>query len=473
MNRIFNLTVFLFGALLAVPAHAQLPAKNIPQLLKASLTANKSLGTATALSPAQLHMLDSQFSALEETRRALLQNPGWAVSANFAQTAQYLKDLGLPLPPQPAPTSSSEEKTRYLQQLNALLYQESNALAPLVNHRPRPLTPPNRFEWMPDKLLKNQALSQEKWEQILKIGSPAFSFGTPNWDEVHISPAEEFSNPQSSLYADPDILRSIITNTRIPTQDMYDLILTEKSFSPQTRQALICAIEEAASVLTHNFTRIYMYAFGSIPSVRYISGSVPQRNAALATYAKTVQNRLINKLEEKGRWSERDFDLFAQVSVFLEPQRARAVLGAVTYLEPQAARWLLNHSLTDKFSQRILSKLQETRDQQSTIWPDGNLTPKQPIHLPFKRLEYERIQSLKSYNIVLAKRLQALMNLEYGVRKAKEILKASASNPGEPAERLSAEIYVKAREARLQKLINETRAQVVNIESEIFHSSNK
>ena len=65
------------------------------------------------------------------------------------------------------------------------------------------------------------------------------------------------------------------------------------------------------------------------------------------------------------------------------------------------------------------------------------------------------------------------MNLEYGVRKAKEILKASASNPGEPAERLSAEIYVKAREARLQKLINETRAQVVNIESEIFHSSNK
>ena len=93
---------------------AQTPAKNLSQFLKASCTAPKCLGKTGVLSASQRHMLQSNFIALEETRRAIKQNPGWAVSAQFEKTAQRLSQLGLDLP---LDALSDEECAQTLYQL--------------------------------------------------------------------------------------------------------------------------------------------------------------------------------------------------------------------------------------------------------------------------------------------------------------------------------------------------------------------
>ena len=447
---------------------AQTPAKNLSQFLKASCTAPKCLGKTGVLSASQRHMLQSNFIALEETRRAIKQNPGWAVSAQFEKTAQRLSQLGLNLPAKPQADASTAEKENYLRQLNAALYQESQALGSLVNEKPRPLATDASLQHQPAQALRIQGTSRQAWEEILRQQQPNASWGTPNWDEVRIVPAQEFTNVRSPFYVTTELMEKVTSNPQISEEELYDLILSEKDMADVAKQQLIVTLAGTSSVLTHNFTRLYLYLFGQVPTLQVKDG-LPTADQALEKYAVSLHKRLIKKLEANNGWTDQEFEMFAEASVYLPAAKAKAVLGAVTYLEPTAALWLLEHPLDNAVSRRIIARTQAIRQQKDVLWPNGNIQPKAMTHINFKRLQLERLQALQAYEDILTERLNKLMNIDYNTRHAERILSSrkEGASAEEQSERLAGNIMVSARNARVQKLINQTHVRLQQTQEEI------
>lgn len=474
MNFLLRLLILAVCLNATTCVFAQKSIKNLSQLLKSSFTAPKNAALG-GLSADQLQMLQSHFSALEETRRALSQNPSWVISSNFNKTAQRLAELDLPMPKHPAPSASVKEKEKYLRELNTLLQHEDELLGMLLHKNPRPQTPMQHFQQKPEQSFRERVLSFSDWEKLFQNNQPDFSWGTENWDRVHVSPSKMFQNPQSLLYVDPATLKQLTSNLKLSNADLYDLILQKKDLSATTKMELICAIEEAGLVLTHSFTRVYIYVFGSVPSLEYEFDNSALRIAALETYVTAVHKRLLRKLETKGRWSPKDFELFAQVSAFLEPRHARVLLEAVTYLEPSAVRWLLTNPLDNHISQHLIARAQQLRQEKDIRWPDGKIIPKEKTSIDFEYLKKQRIQSLKSYNKLLSARLNKLLKLDYNLKRAQQMLQASYFPPNvRPEDRkeyLSAKIFFSARLARLNKLINEIKIRLQETEEEIFQSS--
>ena len=471
MPNFFRISVFAVCLLAAANGFAQVPAKNLNRFLKASFTAPKNFAALETLSKAQIQTLNNRFYAIEETRRALYQNPGWAVSAEFTPTARYLTALGMPLPKQPARNASLKEKELYRQQLNQLLQQESNTLSQIIQKNPRPKTSVAALNWDGEKMVKAQATSRQSWEKILNAQTPSISWGTPNWDEIRLTPVVFSGNPQDEFYISEEVLDKITEKAEASMTETYDCILQEKSLSLFQKQRLISLIDEASAVLTYNFVRLYMYMFGEIPSVSYDIGSTPKPVHSLEKYAASVQRRLLNKLQLEGQWSEEDFDLFADVSVYLPAEQARAVLAAATYLEPQAALWLLNNSLQDKASQRILNQIDWARTHTQTIWPNGNIAPKHKLGPSFAATQYERVKALKSHLEILNKRLNNLLEKKDQAIRLENMLQTRAQRADMPeseaSDRLATQLFISSRQARLKRLINETQNNMQLIREEL------
>ncbi len=473
----FSCLGLLLGCLLAAgTAAAQMPTQSLNQLLKSSFTAPGNFAS-NSLSSVQIQALRNRYSAIEEVRRALYQNPGWVVSQDFTTTAAHLKMLGLPLPQQPAVNAPLKDKELYRQQLNQILQHESRVLGKILAEKPRPDIPSKMLKWDANKMLQSQTVSRQMWEQILKGKKPSFSWGTPNWDQVRVTPVKLSENPGDPHYISQEVMEKLTEQPEKSMSDVYDFILQEKTLSTEQKQTFIMLIDEAASVLSHNFVQLYMYVFNEIPSVSYDAGALPQANDSLRQYAYTVQRRLLNQLIKSGSWSENDFELFMQTSVYLPAKKAQAVLSAATYLEPKAALWLLNNSLKDETSQKILNKLTWVRNHKQVIWPNGDMKRKSSVGMFLFDAQNKRIRTLQARLNVLNTRLQQLINAQYQLNHMKKLVDKQAKNPRDAAhdmpEYMAAWSFVAARKARLQKLINQTQSDIQNIREELALNDGK
>ena len=56
----------------------------------------------------------AQLKMVEQVRRAITQNPTWALSKDFTQTLNLLRKAGVVLPLQPIPSASTAAKETYL-----------------------------------------------------------------------------------------------------------------------------------------------------------------------------------------------------------------------------------------------------------------------------------------------------------------------------------------------------------------------
>ena len=174
-------------------------------------------------------------------------------------------------------------------------------------------------------------------------------------------------------------------------------------------------------------------------------------------------------MEANNGWTDQEFEMFAEASVCLPADKAKAVLGAVTYLEPTAALWLLEHPLDNAVSRRISARTQAIRQQKDVLWPNGNIQSKAMTHINFKRLQLERLQDLQAFVDILSERLNKLMNIDYNTRHAERILSSrkEGASAEEQSERLAGNIMVSARNARVQKLINQTHVRLQQTQEEI------
>ena len=147
------------------------------------------------------------------------------------------------------------------------------------------------------------------------------------------------------------------------------------------------------------------------------------------------------------------------------------MLSAATYLEPQAALWLLNNPLKDETSQKILNQLTWVRNHQQTIWPNGDMSKKSSVGSYFFGAKSKRIRSLQARMDVLNTRLQKLMNAQYQLNHMKELVDKQAKQTRDAShdvpEYVTAWSFVSARKARLQKLINQTQSEIQNIREEL------
>lgn len=464
------LSLFLLLSLSA-GAGAHPPAKSLSQLLKSSFTAPRTVLENGALSAAQKKLLTAHFSALEETRRNLFQNPGWVLSEQFNPTARRLQQLNLPLPPKPPAGASTAEKEQYLQQLNRILYRESKTLGKILNRTPRQALPKRRLMHRPPQQPQTQLLSQENWEKLLTAHNPNLLWGTPNWDQVRIRPLHFSARPADPAYIDDEVWEEIVAGIHFPKYAFYDLVLQHPKLSPAQKQTILCAAEEAAALLTYEFVQVYMTVFGSLPQIEDMQAALPPAANGLETYAKNVQKNLILKLEKQGTWNEQEFEMFSQSSVYLEPKKAKAVLGAVTYLEPQAALWLLEHPLENPLSRAIMQQTRRARDRQDRLWPEGIIFPKLDTHINFKRMMYSRQQALKAYLDILWKRLQLVMDKQEIVQQADQLLKETplpaGSSADEKSENLAIQIFITAKQVRLQKTMQEISLRIQQIDEEL------
>ncbi len=464
-----NIRLFLLGACLlsAGNAFAQNQAKTLSQLLKVSFTAPKNIA-ANHLSTEQIRMLQSNYTALEETRRALYQNPGWAVSAAFKPVNENLRVLGMPLPAHISEEATRAEKERYRKDLDDLLYQESLTLGQILDQKPRPQTPAERLNWS-SHFSQRQASSPLIWNAWVYT-HPSATWGTRNWDEVFVKPFIFPSNPASPKYVPPEELTELLAKEMLPQYDLYSYILSRKKLSLQQKQLLIALLDEAAAATSYPFVQKYMMSFRAIPSVYSSLGRLPRHDKnRLEDFAVTLQKNLIRKLQEKGKWKQSDFEMFAEASIYLPPEKAKAVFAAVTYLEPKAALWLLDHPLNNPTSQHLLQEIQKVRANKKNLWQDGKILPKAETMVNLKRLNFLRLQAMNAYFTVLTERLNRLMEIEYSVTYSLQLMndpnRISQENDIQAV--LSSRIYLSANQARLRTLINQIELRLEKLGTEM------
>lgn len=446
---------------IASVAMAQVPANKLPALLKAASTAPKTIVKGGVLSAAQLHALESQFQSVEEARRALARNPGWAVSAQFIQPANELRQLGLALPPAPDVNAATVEKEVFRRQVAKMLYEEGVALGQLIGQKPRPQDTPDRLTWNFQKMFLASARHHDAMDVLLTSDKPTLVWGTPNWDQVRVVPLEFPHASEEKLDDYDELVGALAGNEDRNLSDTLDTLLNDMALSSADKQMLMGAIAEASELLSYDFVRLYMQIFNQIPVVRTPDGFRLPQGQALQRYATAIQKMLIEKLRDGGVWTPRDLNRFADVSVFLPPARANAVIGAVTYLEPKAALWLLTNPVTDPLSKKLIAQTQQLRAQQKERWPDGTIFPKETAHHQFSRLRYERQKSLRAYIDVLTVRMEKAMERLEATARAQQIMASRTKNttatPEERHERLAADVFISARIARIKAQIEQLK----------------
>ena len=461
-------TLALFLCLLSAGVAGAQTGNKISQLLKTSFTAPKIVETLPPT--AQFKALSSTFKSLEETRRALVQSPTWGLSSEFASIAKRLQEMGLPLPKQPGKNATAAERALYLKEVNRVLLAESSTLGLITNQKPRPAASEKALRYDPKKATQAQTEEFESLFQQLSQGEETFSVGTPNWNEIQIFPNPAFTNPSSAAYVNQETFARFSETAKVSLPRLYDAILNETMLSSYQKQALICAIDEAASRLSPLFVRMYIFGLNKIPSVQYVNAVPPAAGNALKKYAVAAQINLLKRLEKNGQWTEAELDNFAEVSVFLEPARAKAVLGAVTFLEPKAAQWLLTHPLNDQNSQKIITLTNMLRNSKKSVWPNGNISPKMPAQIPFDQLRKERVKALSARVEILEGRLKKLAARRVHTQNARELLEENISaklpTAGQ-AEKVSLSITAAAKEARLTRMINKVQTEILDILKEI------
>lgn len=404
----------------------------------------------------------AQLKMVEQVRRAIAQNPTWALSKDFTQTLNLLRKAGVVLPLQPIPSASTAAKETYLKELNQKLFQSAKSLSEQTNQKIRPLIAQEHFNWKPRNTKEFLNLSPDEMDILLQGKSPEISFGTKNWDEFRIKP---FSFP-AKRGVSSDIYEEIIQKLSAfdgAEYKMFDYILRTPSLNSYQKQLLISALDDAHSLLGSEAVSLYMLLFGQIPKVEFISERGISVNKRMEKYAIYLQKNLINKLERKGSWSETDLDMFVDVSVYLDPVKAQAVLHVLTYLEPSAAIWVLENPLENATSQQILALAKKTSAEKEKIWPDGNLLPKIKTQLDWELLYKERKEALSAQADLLWERMESLWERYSVIKNVMELMNAEPFTP----ERIPVSISYSTQKVRIEKILKEIKIRLASIQQEI------
>lgn len=380
-----------------------------------SFTAAKFVQPAKILSESEFHLLSSNLYAIDQTRKALIKNPGWAFTPEFNASRNHLKNLGLPLPQVPAANATSVERTRFLQQTVQTLEQERKALGQLLDQKTSSPTPASRIKWDRRTAALARAKNASDQYDILDSETPELHWGTPGLDEVWVIPMPEpdHAGLTEAALNGRDVIDRIVDTKANTLPKLLDAILYDPDILPATKTEMMMTVANASQGLSFSFVQEYMGAFREIPQLLLDPEGTPfQTDNAALDYAERVQIALVKKLQQKGFWTGEDFEHFSEVSAFFPTDRANLILGAVTYLEPSAALYLLEHPQDLAGVKKIAQTVQATRAEKDALWPNGTMTYKIPFSLIAEQLKKNRLTVLETQHERLEKLLGKLMARE-------------------------------------------------------------
>lgn len=403
-----------FTLLLAVCFVGVTPLQAQKGILK-SFTAAKIVHPTKILSESEFHLLSSNLYAIDQTRKALIKNPNWAFTPEFNASRGHLKALGLPLPQVPAAHATTAERTRFLQQTVRTLEQERKALGQLLDKKTSSTAPVNRVTWDRQMAALARATNASDQYDVLDSETPELHWGTPGLDEVWVIPMPEPDHVglTSAALNGREVIERIVDSKADTLPQLLDNILHDPDISPATKTEMMMTVANAAQGLSFYFVQEYMGTFREIPQLLLDPEGTPfQAAPAALNYAERVQIALVKKLQQKGLWAEEDFEHFADVSAFFPTDRANLILGAVTYLDPSAALYLLEHPQDVAGVKKIAQAVQAARAEKDALWPNGNMTYKIPFDLATKQFKKNRLAVLDAQHEKLEDLLGKLMKRE-------------------------------------------------------------
>lgn len=478
----------LLTSTLSFPVYAQKTPAGWQNLFKQSAKKSTPIYNPARLLPAPLNstesfILESRLLALSTISRALRKNPNLPNSPVFAQYAQTLTLMGEKLPPVPPANAPASKKRQYAEQVRQVINQslqqgqkKATHLTTKENQSYKELSSAH-INWARrrSEMTLANAKNNEKWhkfEQALAAKKQTFSWGEKNWDEVRIGPAAMPQDPNDPLFGSANTLYHL---AKEPPKEFFlamDFISYSKALTPYQKQAIWQHLGQLNDVIGYPMVYVYMSLFHKVPAISAPGLMEKEVSPSLQQYARDTQLVLIEKLKKGQQWNEQQANTFFDLSVFLPGHNGKDVIAALTYLEPDAALYLLAHpqetAATRQIRQQVLSARAKAQIK------DGLLI-KQPLDKPLGVYNsFRRLRALAAYSDVLSMRLEKI-NKRIAMRKtqiknAQQIQKQEgASNPFNTQQlKLSYQLYCQMDLLHLQQLHDKLFDRIKYVQQELM-----
>lgn len=476
---------FLFTGLLSAPVYAQKLPPNWKQILKQAAKQEKIISNPARLLPKPLNYAESfareaRLLALSALSRALRKNPNLPNTAQFADYASTLTLMGEKLPPVPAASATAEQKRQYAEQVRQAINQALQTASPTYNVGAPSANAKNSYNklaasqvnWAKRRHEMTLANAQDlqKWSQFekaLAAKKQSFSWGEKNWDEIRIAPVALPRDPQDPLFGIANTLYHLAQNPPKEFSLAMDFISYSKALTPYQKQAIWQHLAHLNDVIGYTMVYAYMALYHKVPAISAPGLREEAFSPSMQQYARNTQLVLIEQLKKGQEWSELQTNLFLDISVFLPGYNGKDVLAALTYLEPDAALYLLAHPKENKITQNIRRQIQSARTKAKLV--NGLLT-KAPLQ---KRLgvfnSFRRLKALAAYSDLLSARLEKI-NKRIVLRKT-QIQSAKQAMEKQPASQhlqLSYQLYCQLDLQHLQQLHDKIFERLRYVQQELM-----
>ncbi len=409
----------------------------------ANQAAHKAKGV---LSPAQKAVKQSQLEALQQVRRELARTPGILFTQDFKPQLEILKQMEV-YSAQPA---KPQELFAALNQKIDLLIQESGLnVFPISLHKTPNLAP------------QPKALSRwEAFEKAVKTRTPRFEWKTAYGQTVYMGPAAFPKKETHRLYPCREAAIQITRLQYHSLSQIFERIFSSRLTGEQ-KLALARHLSQTAEAAGTDLTLRYINFFRQIPAVKMQGWLPPANGEALEIYARHKISRLVEKLKQEQKLSEREINLLLDLTALLPVQESRRLLASLSYLEPIASQWLMLASPQSALNKSIETQLQTAKER-------GIRSPKQPLketlpqNIALKRAAFLYRQSA-SYTELLSHIKSRVQSIEYALKQTSKASLEQLNTPQALAQRL----YVEAYKTRLKNLQNKVWNRLEEIETEL------
>lgn len=483
MKHITYITPLLCAGLLASPVCAQKNPKQWASLLKSGAEKTAPISNPARLLPKPMSFeqslaLENRLLALSALSRTLRRNPHLPNEAAFSQYAQTLTLIGEGLPAAPAAQATAQEKQQYATQvrqyINRRLKEEEELLA--LHLRPKDnftkaLSSP-RIHWARARHERTLANAQDikKWDvqlEAIKGNQEKFSWGEKGWDEVTLGPARMPKGPQDPLFSARNTIYKLAQK---PPQDFISAMdfITYSPLNPYQKQTLWQHLAQLNDTVGYPFIFGYMMVYHKLPALKAPGLLEEEVSPSLQAYARDTQLVLIEKLKKGESWTEDQANAFFDVSVFLPQTNKRDILAALTYLEPDAALYLLAHPGEQPVTQKLRAEVQTARAK--ATWGNDPLSKARLQTKTGVFNSHRRLTALASYGELLNKRAekitQRMVTRKYQIQQIQR--QPLPQDPVKRMEKLSYQLYCQLDLQHLQEVYNKINARMKQVQTEVI-----
>lgn len=472
----------LCAGVLTTPVYAQKTPKQLGNILKKSTgelqSASNPLRLSEPLSFEESVALENRLVALTALSRTLRRNPHLPNSPQFNEYAQTLTLIGETLPTPPAPNASQQQKQLYANQvrqyINRRLKEEEEKLSSHLRTQDKFVSSltSGQTNWLKRRHEQTLANAQntQKWtfiQNAAQNNQEQISWGEKGWDEITLGPARLPTDPQDPLFSAKNTIYKLVHN---PPQNFIAAmdVISYSPLTPYQKQVLWQHFAKLNDVLNYQLIYGYMKVFNKLPALKAPGLLETAYSHSMQQYARDTQLVLIEKLKKGEKWTEQQANAFFDLSVFLPENNGKDVISALTYLEPNAAFYLLAHPQENPLTHQLRAEIQAAR---KTATASDEILPKAPLKTKTGVWSSQRrLFALSNYYEVLQRRFsdieKRLLIRKYQLQQASR--QTIPANPTTRMEKLSYQLYCQLELRHLQELQGKIDSRIKQINTELL-----